>query len=57
MPYVLRPLGVLAHYGMTRHHPMLKRASFALIERRLISQQTRFISQAWQNSAKLRRSG
>ena len=36
VPYVLRPLGVLAHYGMTRHHPMLKRVSFALIERRLI---------------------
>jgi glycosyltransferase involved in cell wall biosynthesis len=36
VPYVLRPLGVLAQYGMTRHHPMLKRVSFALIERRLI---------------------
>ena len=36
VPYVLRPLGVLAHYGMTQHHPMLKRVSFALIERRLI---------------------
>jgi glycosyltransferase involved in cell wall biosynthesis len=36
VPYVLRPLGVLAPYGMTRHHPLLKRASFALIERRLL---------------------
>jgi glycosyltransferase involved in cell wall biosynthesis len=36
VPYVLRPLGVLAPYGMTRHHPFLKKASFALIERRLI---------------------
>ena len=36
VPYVLRPLGVLAPYGMTRHHPIAKRASFALIERRLI---------------------
>jgi glycosyltransferase involved in cell wall biosynthesis len=36
VPYILRPLGVLARYGMTRHHPIVKRASFALIERRLI---------------------
>jgi glycosyltransferase involved in cell wall biosynthesis len=36
VPYVLRPLGVLARYGMTQHHPMLKRVSLALIERRLI---------------------
>jgi glycosyltransferase involved in cell wall biosynthesis len=36
VPYVLRPLGVLAPYGMTRHHPVLKKASFALIERRLL---------------------
>jgi glycosyltransferase involved in cell wall biosynthesis len=36
VPYVVRPLGVLAPYGMAKHHPMLKRASFALIERRLI---------------------
>ncbi len=36
VPYVLRPLGVLAPYGMTKHHPALKRVSFALIERRLI---------------------
>jgi glycosyltransferase involved in cell wall biosynthesis len=36
VPYILRPLGVLAPYGMTRHHPIVKRASFALIERGLI---------------------
>lgn len=36
VPYVLRPLGVLAPYGMTRHHPFLKKVSFALIERQLI---------------------
>ena len=36
VPYVLRPLGVLAPYGMTRHHPFMKKASFALIERRLL---------------------
>lgn len=36
VPYVLRPLGVLARYGMTQHHPLMKNASFALIERGLI---------------------
>ena len=36
IPYVLRPLGVLASYGMTRHHPLFKKVSFALIERRLL---------------------
>ena len=36
IPYVLGPHGVLARYGMTEHHPFLKRVSFALIERRLI---------------------
>jgi glycosyltransferase involved in cell wall biosynthesis len=36
VPYILRPLGVLARYGMTQHHPFMKRASFALIERGLI---------------------
>jgi glycosyltransferase involved in cell wall biosynthesis len=36
VPYVLRPLGVLGSYGMTQHHPFMKRASLALIERGLI---------------------
>ena len=36
VPYVLRPLGVLARYGMTRRRPVLKKVSLALIERRLI---------------------
>ena len=36
VPYVLRPLGVLARYGMTRRRPVLKKLSLALIERRLI---------------------
>jgi glycosyltransferase involved in cell wall biosynthesis len=36
VPYVLRPLGVLARYGMTQHRPVLKRLSFELIERRLL---------------------
>jgi glycosyltransferase involved in cell wall biosynthesis len=36
VPYVLRPLGVLAPYGMTQHHPLLKTISLALIERQLI---------------------
>jgi glycosyltransferase involved in cell wall biosynthesis len=36
VPYILRPLGVLAPYGMARRHPIAKKASFAIIERRLI---------------------
>ncbi len=36
VPYVLRPLGVLAPYGMANRHPFLKKASFALVERRLL---------------------
>jgi glycosyltransferase involved in cell wall biosynthesis len=36
VPYILRPLGVLAPYGMTRHHPIIKKVSLALIERGLI---------------------
>ena len=36
VPYVLRPLGVLANYGMTQRRPLLKQASLALVERRLI---------------------
>jgi len=36
VPYVLRPLGVLAQYGMTQRRPWLKRMSLALIERRLL---------------------
>jgi glycosyltransferase involved in cell wall biosynthesis len=36
VPYILRPLGVLAPYGMTLHHPIAKRVSFTLIERGLI---------------------
>ena len=36
VPYVVRPLGVLAPYGMTRRRPMIKKASFTLIERGLI---------------------
>jgi glycosyltransferase involved in cell wall biosynthesis len=53
VPYVLRPLGVLAQYGMTRHHPMLKRVSFALIERRLIESANaiHFTSRAEQSEA------
>jgi glycosyltransferase involved in cell wall biosynthesis len=36
VPYILRPHGVLAPYGMTQHRPLLKKMSLALIERRLI---------------------
>lgn len=53
VPYVVRPLGVLAPYGMTKHHPTLKRVSFALIERRLIESANaiHFTSKAEQGEA------
>jgi glycosyltransferase involved in cell wall biosynthesis len=53
VPYVLRPLGVLARYGMTQHHSVLKRASFALIERGLIESASavHFTSEAEQAEA------
>lgn len=36
VPYILRPHGVLAPYGMTQRRPLLKKISLALIERQLI---------------------
>jgi glycosyltransferase involved in cell wall biosynthesis len=36
IPYILRPLGVLAKYGMTQRRAALKALSVALVERRLI---------------------
>ncbi|MBE2263430.1 MAG: glycosyltransferase [Burkholderiaceae bacterium] len=32
VPYVIRPLGTLNHYGVTHRRPWLKRASLALLE-------------------------
>jgi len=32
VPYVLRPLGTLSHYGMSRRQPFLKRLSLAFLE-------------------------
>jgi glycosyltransferase involved in cell wall biosynthesis len=36
VPYILRPLGVLAPYGMTKRRAVLKRISLAMVERGLI---------------------
>lgn len=36
VPYIIRPLGVLAQYGMTQRRPLQKRLSLSLIERPLI---------------------
>src|SRR6202035_3546134 len=36
VPYVVRPLGVLAPYGMTRRRPVVKKVSYTLIERGLL---------------------
>jgi len=53
VPYVVRPLGVLAPYGMAKRHPLLKRVSFALIERRIIesAKAIHFTSKAEQTEA------
>ncbi len=32
VPYILRPLGTLSHYGVTQRRPWLKRASLAVFE-------------------------
>jgi glycosyltransferase involved in cell wall biosynthesis len=55
VPYVLRPLGALHRYGMTRHHPLLKKISFALLERSLIetASAVHFTSRAEQSEAEL----
>jgi glycosyltransferase involved in cell wall biosynthesis len=37
VPYVVRPLGTLNQWGMLNRHRMLKRASFRLIERRILA--------------------
>jgi glycosyltransferase involved in cell wall biosynthesis len=37
VPYIIRPLGTLAHYGMTERRQFLKRISVNLIERSILS--------------------
>jgi glycosyltransferase involved in cell wall biosynthesis len=37
VPYIVRPLGTLNRFGMERRRPMLKRLSYALIERRILA--------------------
>ena len=36
VPYIVRPLGILSTYGVNQRRPLLKRASFQLIERRIL---------------------
>jgi glycosyltransferase involved in cell wall biosynthesis len=36
VPYIVRPLGTLNHWGMTRRRPWLKKASFQLVERHIL---------------------
>ena len=54
VPYILRPLGVLAAYGVTQRRPFLKRLSLALVERRLIESASavHFTSEAELSEAK-----
>ncbi len=37
VPYIVRPLGTLNHWGMTHRRPWLKKASFQILERRVLS--------------------
>ena len=37
VPYIVRPLGTLNHWGMAHRRPWLKSLSFRLIERRILS--------------------
>src|SRR5438309_2253882 len=41
VPYVVRPLGTLGRWGVTRRHPRLKRLSYRLIERRILARAAR----------------
>lgn len=36
VPFIVRPLGVLGRYGMSKRRPWLKRSSFVLIERPIL---------------------
>ncbi len=56
VPYILRPLGTLANYGMTQRRPWLKRLSLALIEGPALrhAAAVHFTSQAeWDEAASL----
>jgi glycosyltransferase involved in cell wall biosynthesis len=57
VPYILRPLGVLARYGITQRRPHLKKLSIALLERRLIESASaiHFTSIAEQSEAEMLR--
>lgn len=41
VPYIVRPLGTLNQYGMTRHHPGLKQLSFSLVEQNILAHAAR----------------
>lgn len=54
VPYVVRPLGTLSAYGVTRRRPWLKRGSLALLERPLLRRAAavHFTSDAEQEEAR-----
>ena len=55
VPYIIRPLGTLSHYGLTQRRPWLKRLSLALLERRILGRAAavHFTSEAEWEEAKL----
>ena len=56
IPYVLRPLGTLANYGMSRRRPWLKRLSFGLLESRMLRNAAAVhftSSQEWEEASSL----
>jgi glycosyltransferase involved in cell wall biosynthesis len=54
VPYIVRPLGTLAEYGMSKRHPRLKPLSLALLEKRILQHAAavHFTSQAEFDDAK-----
>jgi len=55
VPYIIRPLGTLSHYGRTQRRPWLKRLSLAVLESRILGRAAavHFTSEAERQEVKL----
>jgi glycosyltransferase involved in cell wall biosynthesis len=53
VPYLIRPLGSLSHWGMSQRRPWLKKSSFALLDKPVLDRATRihFTSEVEQREA------